>query len=145
MKKYISWIIAIFFVIGTLLYCYNKLNQNKQSSCPIFYEAKQAANANGQSFILINAPNWCKDCVVLQELYEATYQQSIDTAINSIGGFHIKLPSNNREDYSLETQELLTICEIKNVPSLIVFKDKTFTVKTDIPEIAATLFSATQQ
>lgn len=145
MKRYIYWSVTFVIILGILLFCYKKLNESTVDIHPIFSEAKATARISGQSFILIDAPSWCKDCVALHELYKATYQQNIDTTIKSVGGFHIMLKSNNCNENSAEVNELLSRCEIRNVPSLIVFKDGTFTVKTDISEIAATLFSATQQ
>lgn len=145
MKRYIYWLFAFVIILGTLLFCYQKLNKSSIDTHPIFSEAQAAAKISGQSFILIDAPSWCKDCVALQDLYKSTYQQNIDDAIKSIGGFHIKLKSNNCEDNPAEVNDLLTKCQIRNVPSLIVFSDETFTVKTDISEVAATIFSATQQ
>lgn len=145
MKRYIYWVIAFAIILGTLMFCYKKLNESSSDVNPIFSEAQAAAKISGQSFILIDAPSWCKDCVALQDLYKSRYQQNIDDAIKSIGVFHINLKSNNCDDNPAKVNDLLSKCGIKNVPSLIVFKDKTFTVKTDIPEIAATLFNATQQ
>lgn len=145
MKRYLYWLAAFVIILGTLLFCYKKLNENTIDIHPIFSEAEAAAKISGQSFILIDAPSWCKDCVALHDLYKATYQQNIDTAIKSVGGFHIMLKSNNCDDNPVEVNDLLSKCEIRNVPSLIIFSDETFTVKTDIAEIAATLFSATQQ
>jgi thiol-disulfide isomerase/thioredoxin len=144
LKRYLIWFIASIFIFEALLYCYNKLNTDKQASCPVFYAAKEASIVNGYSFVLIDAPDWCKDCVALHELYLANYQQNINFTINAIGGFHIKLKSYNCEKDPAEVSDLLNKCEIRNVPSLIVFKDDTFTVKTDISEIATTIFSATQ-
>lgn len=144
MKRYIYWLAAFIFILGSLLFCYKKLNQSSINIHPIFSEAQAAARISGESFILIDAPDWCKDCVALHELYLANYQQNINLAINAIGGIHIKLKSYNCEKDPAEVSDLLNKCGIRNVPSLIVFKDDTFSVKTDISEIATTLFSATQ-
>lgn len=145
LKRYLIWFIASIFIFEALLYCYNKLNTDKQASCPVFYAAKEASIVNGYSYILIDAPDWCKDCIALEELYKANYGQSISHALKETGGFRVILKSNNWDSNSPEIKELLTLCKITNVPSIVVFNKETFSVETDISEIAATLFCATQQ
>lgn len=126
-----------------LLVCYNKLNSQRNSANSIFDKAMSSANTNGQYFILVDAPNWCKDCVALEDLFRANYGKSISSTISEISASRIILKSNNCDNNSAEVNELLSKCEIKNVPSLIIFKEDNFSVITDISEIAATLFNAT--
>lgn len=145
MKRYIYWVIAFAIILGTLMFCYKKLGHNIIKNDTLFKNAQASAIANGQHLILIDAPNWCKDCVALNDLYNANYGGNIETVISSINGTRIKLKSSNCEDNPQQVNDLLSKCEIKNVPSLIIFSNNTFTVKTDISEIATTLFNATQQ
>lgn len=143
MKRYIYLLVAFILILGMLLVCYNKLNDQRNSANSIFNKAMSSANTNGQYFILVDAPNWCKDCVALEDLFRANYGKSIASTIKEIGASRIILKSNNCDDNSTEVNELLSRCEIKNVPSLIIFKEETFFVTTEISEIATTLFNAT--
>ena len=143
MKRYIYLLIAFILMLGMLLVCYNKLNSQRNSANSIFDKAMSSANTNGQYFILVDAPNWCKDCVALEDLFRANYGKSISSTISEISASRIILKSNNCDNNSAEVNELLSKCEIKNVPSLIIFKEDNFSVITDISEIAATLFNAT--
>lgn len=145
MKRYIYWLAAFVFIFATLLFGYKKLNESSLDIHPIFEEAQAAARISGESFVLIDAPDWCKDCVALRELYSSNYGQDIENVLKSIGGFHIRLKSNNCDDNPAEVNDLLSKCEIRNVPSLVIFYGETFSVKTDISEIATSLFSATQK
>lgn len=145
MKKYIYLYVIFFVLLGILFVGYKKLNKEVIKDSSIFYEAQQQAKSNGQSFILIDAPDWCKDCVALADLYRANYGNTIGATISSLSGVRIILKSNNCDDNTSDVNQLLSKCNIKNVPSLIIFNGDTFTVKTDITEIAGALYSATQE